>query len=89
MNNEAEYRALIRGLEVASEQGCTEVETRDDSQLVVGQVKGDWQTNEQHLRKLRDRARELAEEFETFEIVRVDREENLRADGLVDREFDD
>ena len=88
-NNEAEYRALIRGLEVASKQGCTEVGARGDSQLVVRQVTGEWQTNEQHLRELRNRARELAEEFETFEIVWVDREENLRADELVDREFDD
>lgn len=30
-NNEAEYHALIRGLEVASKQGCTEVEARGDS----------------------------------------------------------
>jgi ribonuclease HI len=87
-NNEAEYHALIRGLEVAAKQGYTGVEARGDSQLVVRQVTGDWQTNEQHLRELRDRARELAEEFETFEIVWVDREENLRADELVDREFD-
>lgn len=42
--NEAEYRALIRGLEVVSEQGCTEVETRGDSQLVVRQVADDSQT---------------------------------------------
>jgi ribonuclease HI len=83
-NNEAEYRALIRGLEVASEQGCTEVEARGDSQLVVRQVTGDWQTNEEHLRELRDRARELANEFETFEILWVDREENRVADGLVE-----
>jgi ribonuclease HI len=34
-NNRAEYNALIRGLEVASEKGCTEVEARGDSQLVV------------------------------------------------------
>ena len=88
-NNEAEYRALIRGLEVASEQGCTEVEARGDSQLVVRQVTGDWRTKKQHLRELRDRAQELAEEFETFKILWVDREENLRADELVDREFDD
>jgi ribonuclease HI len=76
-------------LEVASKQGCTEVEARGDSQLIVRQVTGDWDTNEQHLRELRDRARELAEEFETFEIVWVNREENLRADELVNREFDD
>ncbi|WP_152041459.1 ribonuclease HI family protein [Salinigranum salinum] len=87
--NEAEYHALIRGLEVASEKGCTEVDARGDSQLVVRQVMDGWQTNEQHLRELRDRARDLSEEFETFEIAWVDREENLRADELVDRELDD
>ena len=38
-NNRAEYRALIRGLEVASKKGCTEVEARGDSQLVVKQVR--------------------------------------------------
>jgi ribonuclease HI len=76
-------------LEAVSEKGCTEVEARGDSQLVVRQVTGDWDTNEQHLRELRDRARDLADEFETFEIVWVDREENLRADELVDREFPD
>jgi ribonuclease HI len=83
-NNEAEYHALIRGLEVASEQGCTEVEAKGGSQLIVRQVTGDWQTKESHPRELRDRARELAEEFETFEIVWVDREKNLRADELVE-----
>jgi hypothetical protein len=29
-------------------------------------------------RELRDRARDLTDEFETFEIVWVDREENIR-----------
>ncbi len=88
-NNEAEYHALIQGLEVASKKGCTEVEARGDSQLIVRQVTGEWQTKKPHLGKLRDRVREVAEEFETFEILWVNREENLRADELVDREFHD
>jgi ribonuclease HI len=88
-NNEAEYRALIRGLEVASKQGCTEVEARGDSQLVVRQVTGDWRTKKQHLRELRDRAQELAEEFEQFEIHHIPREENREADELVEQAFSD
>jgi ribonuclease HI len=88
-NNEAEYHALIRGLEVTSEQGCTEVEARGDSQLVVRQVTGDWQTNEQHLRELRDRVRELADEFEQFEIRHIPREENWEADALVEQAYSD
>jgi ribonuclease HI len=88
-NNEAEYHALIRALEVASKQGCTEVEAKGDSQLIVNQVKGDYDTNKPHLGELRDRAQELAEEFETFEIVWVDREENREADALVEQAFSD
>jgi ribonuclease HI len=86
-NNEAEYRALIRGLEVASKKGCTEVEARGDSQLIVRQVTGDWQTKEPRLRELRDRVRELAEEFEQFEIRHIPREENWEADALVEQAF--
>jgi len=76
-------------LEVASKQGCTEVEARGDSQLVVRQVTGDWRTKNQHLRELRDCAQELADEFETFEIQHIPREENWEADGLVEQAFSD
>ena len=88
-NNEAEYHALIRGLEAASEKGCATVEVRGDSQLIVNQVTGEWDTNEQHLRELRDRAQEVADEFEQFEIQHIPREENREADELVDRAFSD
>jgi ribonuclease HI len=87
--NEAEYHALIRGLEVASKKGCTEVEARGDSQLIVRQVTGEWQTKEPRLRELRDRVREVAEEFEQFEIQHIPREENWEADALVEQAFSD
>jgi len=86
--NEAEYHALIKGLEAASKKGCTEVKARGDSQLIVRQVTGDWQTKEARLRELRDRVEELADEFETFEIAWVDREENKEADALVEQAFE-
>ena len=76
-------------MEVASKKGCTEIKMKGDSQFIVRQVTGDWQTNEQHLRELRDRARELAEEFETFEIQHIPREENREADALVEQAFSD
>lgn len=86
-NNRAEYHALIRGLEVASEKGCTKVEARGDSQLVVRQVRDEWSVNEPELRPLRDRVQELAEEFKTFEIQHVSRDENWEADELVEVGF--
>ena len=86
-NNRAEYHALIRGLETALEEGCSEVEARGDSQLVVRQVTGDWQTNEPELRPLRDRGQELTDEFNQFGIQHISREENIDADELVDQAF--
>lgn len=49
-NNRAEYDALTRVLERAADYGFDTVELRGDSQLVVEQVKGAWQTNDPALR---------------------------------------
>ena len=87
-SNRTEYHALIQGLELASEKGCTEVEARGDSELVVKQVRGEYGVNQPELRPLRDRVQELADEFDQFEIQHIPREENWEADELVDQAFD-
>jgi len=45
-NNQAEYEALLAGLQAADQFGFDEVEVRGDSQLIVKQVKGAWDTND-------------------------------------------
>ena len=42
-NNIAEYRAAIEGLKRASRHGVDEIELRMDSELVVKQLKGEYQ----------------------------------------------
>jgi len=42
-NNEAEYEALVAGLKLAKELGIQTLQILCDSQLVVFQVKGDYQ----------------------------------------------
>jgi ribonuclease HI len=88
-NNRAEYHTLIRGLELASETGCTEVEARGDSEVIVKQVRGEYGVNEPELRPLRNRVQGLAEEFDSFEIQHVSRDENWEADELVEVDFSD
>jgi ribonuclease HI len=88
-NNRTEYRALIQGLELASKKGCTEVEARGDSELVVKQVRGEYGVNQPELRPLRNRVQELADEFKEFEIHYIPREENREADALVEQAFSD
>ncbi len=88
-NNRTEYHALIQGLELASEKGCTEVEARGDSEVIVKQVRDEYGVNQPELRPLRNRVQELADEFEQFEIRYIPREENWEADELVERAFSD
>ncbi|MGM0399337.1 MAG: ribonuclease HI [Halobacteriota archaeon] len=88
-NNQAEYEALVRALEMADRYGYDEVEIRGDSQLIVKQVKGAWNTNDPDLRELRVRVHELLERFDDWSISHVPREVNDRADDLANEALDD
>jgi ribonuclease HI len=83
-NNYAEYCALGFALRFLADRGWQgELEVRGDSQLVIRQVGGAWACNKEHLRKLRDRCRDmLARLGGGHTLVWVPREENTRCDGL-------
>ena len=88
-NNQAEYAALIRALEAADEYGFDEIDVRGDSQLIVKQVRGEWNTNDPDLREKRVRVRELLTGFDDWHIEHVPREINDRADDLANEALDD
>lgn len=88
-NNQAEYRALVTALEVAADFDFDEVHVRGDSELIVKQVKGAWDTNDPELRELRVRARELLARFGEWTLEHVPREINARADELANEALDD
>jgi len=88
-NNRAEYEALIAGLEAAADYGFDEVEVRGDSELIVGQVRGEYDANDPDLRERRVRVRELLRSFESWSIEHVPREINGRADQLATDALDE
>jgi ribonuclease HI len=88
-NNQAEYDALLHALELAAEYGFSEVEVRSDSELLVKQVRGQWDTNDPDLRERRVRARELLTRFSDWSLSHVPREINERADELANEAFED
>ncbi|EMA62350.1 ribonuclease HI [Halorubrum kocurii] len=88
-NNQAEYAALIRALEAADEYGFDEIDVRGDSQLIVKQVRGEWNANDPELRERRVRVRELLDRFDRWSIGHVPREINDRADDLANEALDD
>jgi ribonuclease HI len=88
-NNQAEYKALIRAVEVARDYGFDDVHIRGDSELIVKQVRGEWDTNDPELREHRVRVRELLTDFDDWQIEHVPREINDRADELANDALDD
>ena len=48
-NNEAEYEALLIGLNLAKALGVKNLIVQVDSQLIIGQVKGDYEAKEERM----------------------------------------
>jgi len=86
-SNISEYRALIAGLEGSCKAGVTIIHVFGDSLLVVKQVTKVFKVNKPELKRHRDRALELLEQFENYTIKWIPRNENKRADALVGEVF--
>ena len=87
-NNVAEYRALLLGIERARALGAREVELVGDSELIVRQVRGEYRVKDAALRELHARVGESLDGLERWSIRHVRREENERADRLVNEVLD-
>nr|XP_027122086.1 uncharacterized protein LOC113739037 [Coffea arabica] len=81
-NNEAEYEALLTGLRIAHQMGITTIKVQSDSQLVVLQVRGEYEAKNEVMKKYLAKVREVVALFGTFEIERVPRSQNKRADAF-------
>ncbi len=82
-NNEAEYLALKRALELALELGARQVEVRLDSELVFRQLRGEYRVADPRLRDLHEAVRRLADRFEGFDLKWVPRSANAEANRLA------
>lgn len=88
-NNVAEYRALIKGLELAAEFHPNRLVCLLDSELVVRQVNGEYKVRMPALQPLLDRIAQLKERFSDVSFRHIPRKDNFRADALVNRALDE
>jgi ribonuclease HI len=84
-HHEAEYKALIEGLELARHHRIDRIRVFLDSALVVNTVNGDWKLKPEHLKDLCTMACVLVKEFADFKMCWVPREMNVEADALASR----
>ncbi|XP_019171919.1 PREDICTED: uncharacterized protein LOC109167354 [Ipomoea nil] len=81
-NNEAEYEAVIRGLQLVIALHAARVRVMTDSRLVVNQLKNECVTREERLVLYKDVAEGLLDKLEANEITHIPRAENTEADIL-------
>jgi len=82
-NNDAEYEAAIAGLEIAAKIGIRSLCLHSDSQLVVNQILGDFQTRGERLIEYLQKVMSLLGELEHHIIKHIPVEENHEADSLA------
>lgn len=87
-NNVAEYRALIMTLQKARELGCDPIEVRMDSELVVRQLNGSYRVKDAKMIPLHAQAMRLLRGFSASHIRHITRNENKRADEIVNATLD-
>jgi ribonuclease HI len=87
-NNVAEYRALLRGIELAAEHGATELDLVGDSELVVRQVEGKYKVKNAGIKPLHEEVKRALAPFGSWSIRHVRRADNADADRLVNQALD-
>ena len=82
-NNQAEYEALTARMLLGKEMGARSLLAKSDSQLVTGQVTGEYQAKDPQMATYLEYVKVLKNAFAVFELVHVPREQNARADLLA------
>ena len=81
-NNEAEYKAMIKGLELLKKFQPEKIYVFADSELVVKQINGEYRVKNARMQKLYGQVMALLQQFDHWNVEHVPREQNMRADQL-------
>ncbi|XOU94736.1 MAG: ribonuclease HI family protein [Candidatus Kerfeldbacteria bacterium] len=87
-NNQAEYEAVILGLEEAKKLKADELNFFIDSELVVNQLNRKYKVKDQKLGSLFVKAWNLMTNFKLVTYTHIPREKNTEADALVNQALD-
>ena len=87
-NNEAEYQALIDGLNYCIENSINEVDVFLDSKLVIEQVNKNYKVKAHNLKKFNSEVENMIKDFKYIKFNHVYREDNKRADQLANLALD-
>ena len=81
-NNEAEYEALVAGLDLVKAIGAASVVIHCDSQVVTNQVNGDYECKSERMKKYLKQVKRRVDDLQA-KIIQIPRGENEQADHLA------
>ena len=93
-NNEAEYQSAIFALKKikhligGKKAEKSEIEIKMDSELIVNQLSGKFKIKEKDLIPFFIEIWNLKQDFDDVKFIHIPREENKKADWLVNKELD-
>ena len=82
-NNEAEYEAIIDGLNLAHSMEVDQLKVCSDSQLVVNQIEDTYEAKGEKMILYLKKVRELLRKFVLVQVRHIPKVENSRADALA------
>ncbi|XP_059306312.1 uncharacterized protein LOC132057720 [Lycium ferocissimum] len=82
-NNEAEYEAMIAGLELAKSLGAEIIEAKCDSLLVVNQLDGTFEVKDDRMRRYVEKLQVVLRRFKEWTLDHVPGDQNNEADALA------
>ena len=71
MNNKAEYEALLTRLSLAKALRVRNLIVQSDSQLIIGQAKGDYEAKEERMQKYLKIIQQLSQHFDSLDFVQI------------------
>ena len=81
-NNEAEYEALVAGLDLTKAIGAASVVIHCNSQVVTNQVKGDYECKGERMKEYLEQVKKRVDDLQA-KIVQIPRGENEQANRLA------
>nr|ABB47187.2 retrotransposon protein, putative, unclassified [Oryza sativa Japonica Group] len=82
-NNQAEYEAVLKGLQLLKEVEADTIEIMGDSLLVISKLAGEYECKNDTLMVYNEKCLELMKEFRLVILKHVSREQNLEANDLA------
>ena len=82
-NNEAEYETLLIGMAMVQRMGGKLIKVFSDSRLIIGQVKGEFETKDERMQGYLSQVKYLQLKFDSFDLLHIPRNGNAHADSLA------